>query len=179
MNRAVWVSATGGLLALTPLTAPTAVAEPPQPSQPAATSYLIGPCFEPSQPVQEKPSTVVYGCDHTSVMESMSWTTWGADGATGAGVDNAIECQPNCAQGRRLTNPIVVHAWNPLPPSTPGCPAGVDFYRDFTVAYPEGVPPWVKPGTSWTEDVAYTYVDGMPAVHFSNQEPFSCAPAPN
>ncbi len=149
----------------------TASAEPP-----SDTVYMFGSCFNSSQPVQERPARVVYGCDSSSVMEHMTWTAWGADGATGTGIDDAVECRPNCAEGRRLTNPIIVHAWNPLPPRVPGCPDGVEFYADFTVAYPEGVPTWVKPGTSWTEGVDYVYVDGMPAVYFSGQGPFNCTP---
>jgi hypothetical protein len=169
VKRTAWVSA--GLLALALFAVSSgsvATAEPPP-------AYQFAACYDPAQPVQEKPSTIVYGCDHTSVMENMTWTSWNADGAIGTGVDNAIECKPNCAQGPRLLNPIVVRAWNPAPPETPGCPPGVQFYRDFTVAYPASVPPWVQPGTSWTEDVAYIYVDGMPAVHFSNQTPYRCS----
>lgn len=172
MIRAVVVS-TAAVMAAFGLAAAPAAADPPAPD---STAYLIGACYDPSQPVQEKPATIVYGCDRSSVMQDMTWTSWGADGATGTGTDNAVDCQPNCAQGQRLLNPIIVHAWNPLPPNKFGCPDGVDFYSDYTVAYPDAVPPWVKPGTSWTEGVEYTYVDGLPAVHFSNQGPFSCTP---
>lgn len=168
VKRTAWYSAVAGLFALASVTMPAAAAEP------APTVYDFAACYNPGVPVQEKPSTVVYGCDRTSVMENMVWTAWGADGATGTGVDNAIECKPNCAQGSRLINPIVVRAWNPAPPEAPGCPVGLEFYRDFTVAYPDGVPPWVQPGTSWTEDVSFIYVDGLPAVHFANQTPYSC-----
>lgn len=168
----MWLSAAAGLLALGSVTMPAAAAEPSSPA------YQFAACFDPGQPVVEKPQIVVYGCDHTSVMEDMTWTAWGADGASGIGVDNAIECKPNCAQGPRLMNPIVVHAWNPAPAETPGCPVGVEFYRDFTVAYPQGVPPWVQPGTSWTEDVSFIDLDGMPAVHFMNQTPSTCIPLP-
>ena len=45
------------------------------------------------------------------------------------------------------------------------------FYTELTVAYPKGVPPWVKPGTSWSNTVDYIDVDGMPAVHFTDQGP--------
>jgi hypothetical protein len=153
-----------GFLAL----APQAAAEP--------EAYLIGACWDPGKPVEQEPSTIIYGCDSSSVMVDMTWTSWNADGATGTGTDDAVECQPNCAQGRRLANPIIVHAWNPLSASDIGCPPGIEFYSDYTVAYPAGVPPWVRPGTSWTEGVDYVYVDGLPAVHFSGQRPFSCTP---
>lgn len=147
----------------------TAAAEP-------ATVYMFGSCYDPSQPLQEQPQRVVYGCDSTSVMENMTWTAWGPDGAQGTGTDDAIECQPNCAQGNHLYNPIVVHAWNPKPADRPGCPPGVQFFSDFTVAYPAGLPPWVVPGTAWGADVQYVYVDGMPAVHYFDQHPYSCTP---
>ncbi|MDT5110635.1 MAG: hypothetical protein QOE20_2525, partial [Mycobacterium sp.] len=43
--------------------------------------------------------------------------TLAANGAKGTGTDSSIECQPNCANGTRLTNPIAVHAWNPVLPN--------------------------------------------------------------
>lgn len=151
---------------------PRAAADPAD----GGTAYLVGACFDPGQPVTEKPATVVYGCDSSSVMVDMVWSSWGADGATGTGIDSAVQCRPNCAQGATLTNPIIVHAWNPLPATDVGCPADLAFYTDFTVAYPAGAPPWVVPGTSWTDGVDYVYLDGMPAVHFSGQHPEGCAP---
>jgi hypothetical protein len=144
-------------------------------ADPGATVYMFGSCYDPSQPLQEKPQRVVYGCDSTSIMENMTWGSWGADGARGTGTDNAVQCQPNCAQGPHLYNPIEVHAWNPAP-GRPGCPDNAAFFTDITVAYPAGVPPWVVPGTAWGPDVEYTYVDGMPAVHFFDQRPYSCTP---
>lgn len=152
--------------------APVASAEP-------GTSYVIGRCYDPSQPAVERPAEVVYNCDGTSIMEQMAWTAWGPDGAFGFGMDNSVECQPDCAHGPHLRNPIVVHAWNPQPANKPGCPDGVLFYSDLTVAYPMGSPPWVKPGTSWSPTVDYIYVDGMPAVHFADQGPHSCTPLPH
>jgi hypothetical protein len=168
--RMIRTSLVGALVAM-PFTAMAfASAEP--------TQYMFGRCYDPSQPIAERPARVVYGCDSTNVMENMTWTSWDADGARGTGTDDAVECQPNCAQGRHLLNPIVVHAWNPAPAGEPGCPQDVQFYSDFTVAYPQGVPPWVVPSTNWGSDVEYVYVDGMPAVHYFNQRPYSCSPLP-
>lgn len=172
MKRALALSAAASLLGIP---APVAVAEPSSPNSTGVT-YMIGRCYDPSQPVAEKPATVVYNCDSTSIMQEMSWTSWDADGANGTGMDNSVECKPNCAQGPHLYNPIIVHAWNPKTPSTPGCPPNVRFYTELTVAYPKGVPPWVKPGTSWSNTVDYIDVDGMPAVHFTDQGPYSCTP---
>ena len=75
----------------------TAAAEASQDPAPGdTTAYLIGACWDPSQPVDQRPATLVYGCDKSSVMEDMTWTAWGADGAEGTGIDSAVECQPNC-----------------------------------------------------------------------------------
>lgn len=157
--------------ALATLASPRAIADPPA----NGVSYAIGKCVTPSQPPQQRPERYDYNCDGTGVMQDMTWTSWGADGANGTGTDSSIECKPNCAQGATLTNPIVVHAWNPLPSSRAECPPGVGFYSDLTIAYPQGVPPWINPGTTWDVGTEFVTVDGMPAVHFSDLKP-SCVP---
>ncbi|MUL85713.1 MULTISPECIES: hypothetical protein [unclassified Mycolicibacterium] len=85
----------------------------------------------------------------------------------GKGVDSSVQCQPNCAQGARLVNPVVVHAWNPMVSQSPACPSGLRFYSDMTIAYPQGAPPWIDPGAEWSPGTNFVTVDGMPAVHFS------------
>ena len=92
-------------------------------------------------------------------MHDMTWSTWGADGARGTGTDSSVECQPNCAQGATLVNPIVVHAWNPVGSPSPTCPSDVKFYSDLTIAYPEGAPPWINPGTTWSPGTDFVTVD--------------------
>jgi hypothetical protein len=86
--------------------------------------FAIGKCFDPAQPAQQRPTGFDYNCDDTGVMEDMTWTSWGVDGAEGSGTDRSVECQPNCAQGARLTNPILVRAWNPLTPNSVDRPSG-------------------------------------------------------
>lgn len=171
MVRGMTMSVALGALAMF-VWCPQAAAEPAA----DGTIFMIGKCFDPSQPVEQRPDTVVYNCEDTGIMRDMTWTSWGADGATGTGTDYSVECQPNCAEGALLVNPIVVHAWNPLPPEATGCPAGVEFYSDITIAYPQGVPPWIQPGTTWSPGTDFVTVDDMPAVHFSNEKPWSCAP---
>lgn len=146
-----------------------AVADPSAGS--GATTFAIAKCYGTGQAPVERPTRFAYNCDNTGVMEDMTWTSWGPDGALGTGTDSSIHCSPNCAQGARLDNPIVVHAWNPLPPASPGCPPGGEFYSDMTIAYPQGVPPWIKPGTTWDTGTDFVTVDGMPAVHFSGMTP--------
>ena len=45
-------------------------------------------------------TSFAYNCDTTGVMQDMTWSAWGADGARGTGTDSSVECQPNCAAGR-------------------------------------------------------------------------------
>jgi hypothetical protein len=142
---------------------PTAAADAPV--------FAIGKCVDPTLPAIQRPDRFAYNCDGTGVMEQMTWTAWGPDGARGTGTDSSIECQPNCAEGTRLTNPIVVHAWNALSPNAVGCPAGVKYYADMTIAYPKGVPPWIAPGTTWSPGTEFVTVDGMPGVHYSDMTP--------
>jgi hypothetical protein len=145
------------------------------PAEPADAVFTIGKCYDPSQPPLQRPDTFAYNCDNTGVMQDMTWTSWGPDGAHGTGTDSAVECEPNCAEGTRLSNPIVVHAWNPSALTSPACPPGVAFYSDMTIAYPKGVPPWIQPGTTWSPGTDFVTVDGMPAVHLSGLTP-TCAP---
>jgi hypothetical protein len=145
------------------------------PAEQGDAVFAIGKCYNPSQPPPQRPDSFAYNCDATGVMQDMTWSSWGPDGAHGTGTDSAVECQPNCAEGARLLNPIVVHAWNAVAPTSPDCPPGVQFYSDMTIAYPQGVPPWIQPGTSWSPGTDFVTVDGMPAVHFSGARP-GCTP---
>lgn len=149
------------------IAAPSAAAEPSP-----AVQYAIGKCVTTEQPASVEPVRFDYNCDGTGILEGMVWTEWGPDGAKGTGKDTSIECQPNCAQGASLTNPVVVHAWNPTASDNPVCPAGTLFYRDMTIAYPDGVPPWIAPGATWDEGTDFVMIDDMPGVHFSNLDPF-------
>lgn len=145
------------------------------PAAPDTTTFLIGKCYDPGNPPVERPESFAYNCNTTGVMTDMTWSTWGADGAHGTGTDSSVECQPNCAEGSTLLNPIVVHAWNPVSSPSPACPGGVEFYSDLTIAYPKGVPPWINPGKTWSPGTDFVTVDGMPAVHYSDLIP-TCEP---
>lgn len=132
--------------------------------------YAIGKCYDATRVLEQRPATFAYNCDQTGVMQDMTWSSWGPDGADGTGTDSSVECQPNCAEGTRLFNPIAVHAWNPLS-AAPGCPSDVRFYADLTIAYPDAVPPWINPGTTWDTGTDFVTVEGKPAVHFSGLVP--------
>ena len=145
------------------------------PAEQDASIYAIGKCYDPAKEPVQRPDSFAYNCDTTGVMHDMTWSTWGADGARGTGTDSSVECQPNCAQGATLVNPIVVHAWNPVGSPSPTCPSDVKFYSDMTIAYPKGAPPWINPGTTWSPGTDFVTVDEMPAVHYSELAP-TCGP---
>lgn len=155
------------LAAAVPLIAPALAV-----AQPADPAYVIGKCYDPGArgPRPEpRPAQFAYNCDRTGVMDAMTWTEWGPGGAVGTGTDRAVECKPNCAEGPTLVNPIAVRAWNPQP--GPGCPPSALFYTDLTIAYPQGAPPWITPGTKWDAGTEFVTVDGKPAVHYSGPPP--------
>jgi hypothetical protein len=133
--------------------------------------YAIGKCYDATQAPEQRPAAFAYNCDQTGVMQDMTWSSRDSEGANGSGTDSSVECQPNCAEGTRVFNPIAVHAWNPQSPATPGCPSDVQFYSDMTIAYPDGVPPWINPGTTWDTGTDFVTVNGKPAVHFSGLTP--------
>jgi len=74
--------------------------------------FAIGKCYDPSQAPLQRPGSFAYNCDTTGVMEDMTWSSWGPDGARGTG--------------------------------------SLQFYSDMTIAYPQDVPPWINPGTTWS-----------------------------
>lgn len=130
------------------------------PAQP--TSFAIPGCYNPSVPPVERPKKLnVLGCASVAVaLQDMSWSAWGPDGADGSGTAVFKICDPNCAAGYQLTDPVVVHAWNPQPPRPDAiCQSGLKIFADMVLAFPKAAPP---PSAQKTN----TQYDGMPAVHY-------------
>ncbi len=137
--------------------APAAAPPPPQ-------SFAIPGCYNPSVPPIERPRKLnVLGCASVAVaLQDMSWSSWGPQGADGTGTAVFKICDPNCATGYQLTDPVVVHAWNPQPPRPDAiCQAGLKIFADMVLAFPKDVPP----PTAQPMDTRY---NGMPAVHYTN-----------
>ena len=135
-------------------------------------SFAIPGCYNPSVPPVERPKKLnVLGCASVAVaLQDMSWSSWGPQGADGTGTAVFKMCDPNCAAGYQLTDPVVVHAWNAQPPRPDAiCQAGVKIFADMVLAFPKGVPP----PTAQKMDTQY---NGMPAVHYVN---YSGANAPD
>ncbi len=133
-----------------------------QPSQPS--SFAIPGCYNPSVPPVERPKKLnILGCASVAVaLQDMSWTSWGPQGADGTGTAVFKICDPNCAAGYQLTDPVVVHAWNAQPPRPDAiCQTGLRIFADLVLAFPNAAPPPTAQKTN-------TQYNGMPAVHYVN-----------
>jgi len=54
-----------------------------------------------------KPENITLTCaDGGIFVEKIRWSTWGEDGATGIGIYSENLCEPNCAEGKRVTAPV-------------------------------------------------------------------------
>jgi hypothetical protein len=57
--------------------------------------------------VEYKPESITITCaDGGIFVEKIQWSTWSKEGATGTGVYSENLCEPNCAEGRRVTAPV-------------------------------------------------------------------------
>lgn len=138
--------------------APTA--QPPAPPD----TFAIPGCYNLSVPPVERPKALnVLGCASVAVaLQDMSWSSWGPQGADGTGTAVFKVCDPNCAAGYQLAEPVVVHAWNPQPPRREAiCQVGLKIFADMILAFPRDVPP----PTVQKMNAEY---HGQPAVHFAN-----------
>ncbi|MEB4211398.1 hypothetical protein OQ789_20435 [Mycobacterium sp. 94-17] len=130
----------------------------------APESFAIPGCYNPSVPPVARPRKLnVLGCASVAVaLQDMSWSSWGPQGADGTGTALFKLCDPNCAAGSQLTEPVVVHAWNPQQPRREAiCQTGLEIYADMILAFPKGVPPP-------TVQKMNGQYNGAPAVHFAN-----------
>jgi hypothetical protein len=74
-------------------TSPVAAAEP----QPNTAVYAIGKCFDLALPPPQRPTRFDYNCDGTGVLQDMTWTTWGVDGANGVLLRSLHRVAHGCA----------------------------------------------------------------------------------
>lgn len=140
--------------------APPTASQPPPPPE----TFAIPGCYNPSVPPVERPKKLnVLGCASVAVaLQDMSWTSWGPQGADGTGTAVFKICDPNCAAGYQLSDPVVVHAWNAQPPRPDAiCQPGLKIFADMILAFPRAVPP----PTAQKMNGQY---NGLPAVHFVN-----------
>ena len=54
-----------------------------------------------------KPESITITCaDGGIFVEKIQWSTWSQEGATGTGIYSENLCEPNCAEGERVTAPV-------------------------------------------------------------------------
>ena len=54
-----------------------------------------------------KPESITIPCaDGGIFVEKIQWSTWSKEGATGMGIYSENLCEPNCAEGERVTAPV-------------------------------------------------------------------------
>jgi hypothetical protein len=57
-------------------------------------------------PVRKPESILITCADGGIYVEKIKWSTWSQEGATGLGVYSENLCEPNCAEGKRVTAPV-------------------------------------------------------------------------
>lgn len=77
-----------------------------------------------------RPGQILIG--NHSVLEGISWTTWGEDVAEGIGTLVGVECDPSCAEGPETRDQVTVKAWKPS-----FNPNGARYYSKITLAGPQ------------------------------------------
>ena len=61
-----------------------------------------------------KPESITLTCaDGGELIHSIVWANWTSKSASGAGVYSINLCEPNCAEGKRLEEPVEVVLSNP------------------------------------------------------------------
>ncbi|APE17902.1 hypothetical protein GCM10010533_00340 [Mycolicibacterium pallens] len=135
--------------------------------------YALTACFTSNDPPVDRPTTaeLLFCASGGLSLQDLTWTAWGREGADGSGIAVFNVCEPNCADGYRVSNKVDIRAWNPQPASaSSGCPSNLLYYTDIIIAFPMSVPPAearMPPNTRYL---------GMPALHYSS-EPNPAPPA--
>ncbi|MQY26714.1 hypothetical protein [Nocardia aurantia] len=56
-----------------------------------------------------RPDTLILACaDLGAVVEEITWSSWGPEGAEGEGTERDNTCDPSCAAGNMVTKPVHV-----------------------------------------------------------------------
>jgi hypothetical protein len=70
-----------------------------------------------------KPRSIVFTGDGTGLLSGpnanstsgISWTSWTATSALGAGAEQVNNCEPSCAAGKFTAYPVKIEQWRPRP----------------------------------------------------------------
>ena len=61
-----------------------------------------------------KPKEIDFSGDSGNVVQSLTWSTWSASGATGNGTSYVDDCIPSCAQGQTSLVPATIALSDPI-----------------------------------------------------------------
>ena len=101
-----------------------------------------------------KPVSITLTCADGGVfVEKIQWVTWSQDGAMGTGIYSENLCEPNCAEGTRVTAPVSLTLSNLTEQS------GKYYLRTLDIATSDGKDfPWGRAG-SFQWDLTYLAKD--------------------
>ncbi|MGZ4491512.1 MAG: hypothetical protein ACXVEU_12130 [Nocardioidaceae bacterium] len=85
-----------------------------------------------------RPRTLLISGDGTLWVAKMTWSRWVSRRADGRGTSVANTCNPNCAQGHLVRDPVVVHL------SRPHHKCGRWFFNRVVLHYPKTHPKFFK-----------------------------------
>jgi hypothetical protein len=74
----------------------------------------------------DQPSEMIVG--NHSVLEAITWTTWGGEVAEGSATLVGVDCNPSCAEGPEVRYSVGLKAWQPS-----FTPDNVRYYSKLTV----------------------------------------------
>lgn len=146
--------------------APAPAVPPPVTAPADPYRYALPGCYYADDPPQVRPTTLSFQtcADGSRHLESMSWSSWGKEGAQGSGIFSFKVCEPNCADGHRAQYGVNVSAFDPAPaPLNSGCPTDMLFYSEMILTFQAAPPP------SNEMPVDSTYL-GKPAMRFTSSQ---------
>ena len=111
-------------------------------TSPAAPQVFLAEGGDVRGPTAYRPACGGSGCglsgDGTTALFNMTWTTWNASEAVGAGTEKIDDCNPNCAAGTLHAVAVRVTLSNPVMVCASG--KGTWYWTRVTFTWPGGLP---------------------------------------
>lgn len=125
-----------------PATTPASPAASGGGTSTAAPQVFLAEGGDVRGPTAYRPACGGSGCglsgDGTTALFNMTWTTWNATEAVGAGTEKIDDCNPNCAAGTLHAVAVRVTLSNPVMVCASG--KGTWYWTRVTFTWPSGLP---------------------------------------
>ena len=121
-------------------------------SSAATPRYVLYDCS--FQGIVEPATDTLTCADANALLRGLHWATWTPQLASGYGTFVENDCQPNCAEGRFHSYPVVVTAWGSG--SVQGHPAERR-YTELTLMFPGARPPYYNDSSKPTYPLTQTF----------------------